>query len=579
MYRSDNPESKSIRFIDQLIDPFKGDWPMFCYQCEQTSRNDGALGCASSIGNCGKTEQTSDLQDLLIYAVKGIAQYDKRARELGAGDDAAAAFILKAMFTTLTNVNFNPANFTQMLQEAAEIRSRVKKAYENAAAAKAVAVETLSGPAAWEIPSEINELMAQSAMASVKKGEAEVGEDVIGLRALILYGAKGVCAYAYHALMLGQEKSDVYAGIEDALDFLANEPTDVDELVGKALALGHTNLTVMEMLDAGNTGNFGTPEPSSVLISPVEGKAILVSGHDMVDLEALLKQTEGTGINVYTHGEMLPAHSYPELKKYKHLAGNYGGAWQDQQTEFADFPGPILMTSNCIIEPAASYRRRIFTAGPVGWPGLRHIENHDYSVLIQAANAMPGFAADSEEKSITIGFGRDAVLGVADKVIDAVKSGDIKHFFLVGGCDGADTGRNYYSDLVEQTPSDTIIMTLGCAKYRFNKQDLGDIGGIPRLLDMGQCNDSYSAIQVAVALADAFECDVNDLPLSLFISWFEQKAAAVLLTLLALNIKGIHLGPTLPAFITPAVLDVLVEAFDIKANGSPEADLAEALAA
>ncbi len=552
---------------------------MFCYQCEQTARNDGAPGCASSIGNCGKTEQTSDLQDLLIYAVKGIAQYDKRARELDAGDNAAAAFILKAMFTTLTNVNFNPASFTQMLQEAAQIRERVKKAYENAAAAKAVAAETLSGPAAWDIPSDANALLAQSEIASVKTGEAEVGEDVIGLRALILYGTKGVCAYAYHALMLGQESDEVYAGIEDALDFLANEPGDIDALVGKALALGHLNLKVMEMLDAGNTGKYGMPEPSTVRVTPVAGKAILVSGHDMVDLEALLKQTEGTGINVYTHGEMLPAHSYPELKKYSHLAGNFGGAWQDQQTDFANFPGPILMTSNCIIEPAASYRRRIFTTGPVGWPGLRHLENHDFSVLVQAANAMPGFAADSEEKTITVGFGRNTVLGVADKIIDAVKAGAIKHFFLVGGCDGADTRRNYYTDLVEQTPDDTVILTLGCAKYRFNKKELGDIGGIPRLLDMGQCNDSYSAIQVAVALADAFECDVNDLPLSLFISWFEQKAAAVLLTLLALNIKGIHLGPTLPAFITPAVLNTLVEAFDIKANTTPEADLAAVLAA
>jgi len=552
---------------------------MFCYQCEQTSRADGVLGCASAVGNCGKDAQTSDLQDLLIHAVKGIAQYAKRARDLGAGSNDAGRFILYAMFTTLTNVNFNPARFTSMLVEAAEIRAAVKKAYEDAAAAQGVAVEELSGPAVWGIPAATNELLAQAEMASVRAGEAEVGEDIVGLRALILYGAKGVCAYAYHALMLDEQSDEVYAALENTMDFLASDPTDVDALVGQALALGHTNLTVMGMLDAGNTGKFGTPEPSAARISPVAGKAILVSGHDMADLAALLEQTEGTGINVYTHGEMLPAHSYPELKKYAHLAGNYGGAWQDQQREFANFPGPILMTSNCIIEPAASYRRRIFTAGPVGWPGLRHIENHDFSTLIQAANAMPGFAADAEEETITVGFGRDAVLGVADVVIDAVKAGAIKHFFLVGGCDGAASGRNYYSDLVDQTPKDSVILTLGCAKYRFNKKDHGDISGIPRLLDMGQCNDSYSAIQVAVALSKAFECEVNELPLSLFVSWFEQKAAAVLLTLLALNIKGITLGPTLPAFITPPVLNTLVEAFDIKANTTPEADLAAALAA
>jgi len=552
---------------------------MFCYQCEQTARTEDSLGCSTAVGNCGKTEQTSDLQDLLIHALKGIAQYDKRARALGAGDNAAGAFILEGMFTTLTNVNFSPIRFTQMLQESAQIRDRVKKAYEDAATAKGVEIETLSGPAVWEISNNSSELLAQASVAAVDAGLSDVGEDIIGLRALVLYGSKGVAAYAHHALMLGQEDDEVYAGLEEALDLLANDPSDINTLVAQALALGHLNLKVMGMLDAGNTGNFGTPEPSAARVSPVAGKAILVSGHDMADLAALLKQTEGTGVNVYTHGEMLPAHSYPELKKYSHLVGNFGGAWQDQQTDFANFPGPILMTSNCIIEPKPLYRRRIFTAGPVGWPGVRHIENHDFSVLIQAAKAMPGFAEDAPEKNITVGFGRDAVLGVADTVIGAVKSGDIKHFFLVGGCDGAVTGRNYYTDLVEQTPKDTVILTLGCAKYRFNDQELGDIGGIPRLLDLGQCNDSYSAIQIAVALAGAFECGVNDLPLSLFVSWFEQKAAAVLLSLLALDIKGIHLGPTLPAFITPAVLNVLVETFDIRANTTPEADLAAALAA
>ena len=542
---------------------------MFCYQCEQTARTDGQAGCASDRGNCGKDAQTSDLQDLLIHALKGISQYNVAARANGAGDNAATQFVMKAMFTTLTNVNFNPARFTQMIDEAKQIRERVKVAAGGA---------DLDGPAAWDIPSSPGELLAQAEMAAVRAGEADVGEDIIGLRALILYGAKGVCAYAYHALMLDQDSDDVYAGIDEAMAFLASDPTDVDALVGTALGLGTLNLKVMELLDAGNTGKFGAPEPSAARVTPKAGKAILVSGHDMADLAALLEQTQGTGVNVYTHGEMLPAHSYPELKKYDHLVGNLGGAWQDQQTDFAEFPGPILMTSNCLIEPQPSYRGRIFTTGPVGWPGLQHFNDHsNFSTLIQAAQALPGFDADGEDKSITVGFGRDAVLGVADVVIDAVKAGAIKHFFLVGGCDGAAAGRNYYSDFVAQTPDDTVVLTLGCAKYRFNDQDLGDIGGVPRLLDMGQCNDSYSAIQVASALAGAFECEVNDLPLSLIVSWFEQKAAAVLLTLLALGIKDIRLGPSLPGFITPAVLDKLVEAFEIKPISTPEADLATIL--
>ena len=548
---------------------------MFCYQCEQTARVDGVAGCATDKGNCGKDAQTSDLQDLLIHALKGVSQYNVLARSVGAGDNAATAFVMKGMFSTLTNVNFNPARFTQMIDEATTVRARVKAAYEAAAGANA---QTVEGPGAWAIPTNPGDLLAQAEMAAVRAGEAEVGEDIVSLRSLILYGAKGVCAYAHHALMLGQEDDTVYAGIDASMDYLASNPTDIDALVGQALGLGTLNFKVMEMQDTGHKEKFGTPEPSQARTTPVAGKAILVSGHDMVDLEALLKQTEGTGVNVYTHGEMLPAHSYPALKKYDHLVANYAGAWQEQQTDFANFPGPVLMTSNCIIEPQASYRGRIFTTGPVGWPGLRHFEDHsDFSTLIQAAQALPGFTESGEDKSITVGFGHDAVLGVADVVIDAVKSGAIKHFFLVGGCDGADKDRTYYSDFVSQTPDDTVILTLGCAKYRFNDQDLGDIGGIPRLLDMGQCNDSYSAIQVASALAGAFECGVNDLPLSLNVSWFEQKAAAVLLTLLSLGIKDIYLGPTLPGFITPAVLGKLVEAFDLKPVSTPEADLAAML--
>ncbi len=327
------------------------------------------------------------------------------------------------------------------------------------------------------------------------------------------------------------------------------------------------------MLDAANTGSFGSPVPTPVRVTPVVGKAILVSGHDLHDLEKILVATEGTGINVYTHGELLPAHGYPGLHRHAHLVGNYGGAWQDQQRDFTAFPGPIVMTSNCLIEPQPAYRNRIFTTGPVGWPGIRHVDTADLALVIKAAQALPGFTVDVPSETVTTGFGRDAVLSVADKVIEAVKSGAIKRFLLIGGCDGAAPGRNYYTDVADHAPDDTVLMTLGCNKYRFNDHDFGDIGGIPRLLDIGQCNDSYSAVQIALALADAFDCGVNDLPLSLFVSWFEQKAAAVLLTLLSLGIRNIRLGPTLPAFVTPNVLNVLVEKFNLMPIRTAEADL------
>ena len=336
-------------------------------------------------------------------------------------------------------------------------------------------------------------------------------------------------------------------------------------------------LTALSLLDSAHDANFGTPEPTVVRMTPITGKAILVSGHDIKDLEMILKQTEGKNINVYTHGELLPANSYPKIKAYAHLAGNYGGAWQNQQDEFADFPGPILMTSNCLIEPKPEYKDRIFTTGPVGWPGLPHIEDGDFSAIVDAALAAPGFKEDMEEKTITIGFGHKTVISVADKVIDAVKTGAVKHFFVIGGCDGAKTGRNYFTEFAAAVPEDCMILTLGCGKYRFNDQDFGTIGGIPRLLDLGQCNDSYSAVQIALALANAFECGVNDLPLTLVVSWFEQKAVAVLLTLLHLGIKNIHLGPTLPAFVSPNVLQILVDKFDLKPTGVAEEDLQAAL--
>lgn len=551
---------------------------MYCYQCEQTDRTGARPGCASAKGNCGKDATTADLQDLLVHAVKGVAQYGAIARAAGKPDRDADRFVLYAIFTTLTNVNFHAARFVTLLREAAQTRDRVKAACEAHARAAGTIVPAPQGPATWQPAADLTGLLEQAASVGVDKGLDTVGADIVGLRALVLYGLKGVCAYAHHARVLGYERDDIYEGVEAALAFLASDPDDVNALLTQALELGRLNLTVMELLDSANTGRFGAQQPTAVRVSPVAGKAILVSGHDLGDLHALLEQTAGTGIHVYTHGEMLPAHAYPMLKAFPHLVGNYGGAWQDQQSDFAHFPGPILMTSNCIIEPMPQYRQRIFTTGPVGWPGVRHLEHHDFSMLIRAAQALPGFPATAPEETITVGFGRHAVLGVADQVVEAVKAGQIRHFFLIGGCDGAAPGRNYYTEFAEQAPGDTVVMTLGCNKYRFNRHAFGDIGGIPRLLDVGQCNDSYSAIRIATALADAFECGVNDLPLSLVISWFEQKAAAVLLTLLALGLRNIRLGPTLPAFITPGVLAVLVEQFGIQPIGDAGSDLAASLA-
>jgi hydroxylamine reductase len=550
---------------------------MFCYQCEQTDRSNAVSGCATAKGMCGKDATTSDLQDLLIHGVKGIAQYAKRARALNAPDNAAGDFILYAMFTTLTNVNFNATRFVTMILQAAQIRDRVKESYIRAALVNGKTPEQLTGPASWQPAADMDGMLKQAVGVGINAGLEQVGPDIIGLRSLVLYGLKGVCAYAHHAYVLGKESDEIYAGVEDALDFLSTDPTDAEALLNQAMTLGTLNLAVMALLDEANTGNFGAQQPTQVRVTPIKGKAILVSGHDLGDLAALLEQTQGTGINIYTHGEMLPAHAYPKLKAYPHLAGNYGGAWQDQQREFAEFPGPILMTSNCIIEPQPQYRQRIFSAGPVGWPGVRHISDKNFAPLIQAANALPGFKDDAAEKTITVGFGRDAVLGVADQVIDAVKSGAIRHFFLIGGCDGAAPGRNYYTEFAEQAPEDTVVMTLGCNKYRFNQHDFGDIGGIPRLLDLGQCNDTYSAIKIATALAGAFECGVNELPLSLIVSWFEQKAAAVLLTLLALGIRNIRLGPTLPAFLTPNLVQVLVDKFGLMPITNAPADIEAAL--
>ncbi len=552
---------------------------MFCFQCEQTNRTETAAGCATTKGVCGKDAVTADLQDLLIHQLKGIAQYRTRLAALGGSDPAADSFVLFAMFTTLTNVNFNRARFVALIAEAATVRDRLRAAYAAARHAAGQLPEVPDGPAGFVPADTLPGLLAQAGAVGVRAGIETVGADVIGLRALLLYGLKGVAAYAHHAEVLGQRRDAIGDGIARALDVLAGDPTDLDALLAEVLALGRCNFVAMEALDAANTGTFGTPAPAPVRTTPVAGKAILVSGHDLRDLAAILEATRDTGINVYTHGELLPAHGYPKLRAHPHLAGNYGGAWQNQQNEFAAFPGPIVMTSNCLIEPQAAYRNRIFTAGPVGWPGLRHIDNGDFGIVVQAARALPGFAATAPEQTITVGFGRDAVLGVAGQVIEAVKSGALKHFFLIGGCDGAAPGRNYYTEFAEAVPADSMVLTLGCGKYRFNTHDFGTVAGLPRLLDIGQCNDTYSALVIAQALAGAFGCGVNELPLSLIVSWFEQKAAAVFLTLLALGVRNVRLGPTLPVFLTPALLDVLVNRFGIQPITTAEADIAAALAA
>ena len=542
---------------------------MFCYQCEQTTRGTGCTDFAV----CGKDESSAVLQDLLIHIAKGVSQYAHRAGKLGSRDRVVDIFIVEALFTTVTNVNFDPLRIQAVLNRGVKVREAAADLYRAAASRAGVEVESVSGPALWVPALSIPELVAQGDAISLPNRRDRVGADLAGLQELLLYGVKGTAAYADHARVLGHESEETFAFFHEAMDYLAQDNPTVDALLGLSLKCGEINLKVMAMLDTAHTDAYGHPVPTPVRVEPVKGKAILVSGHDLKDLEELLKQTEGKGINIYTHGEMLPAHGYPKLKAFKHLVGNYGGAWQDQKDEFADFPGAILMTTNCIQEPQTSYKGRIMTSGRVAWPGVRHIGNGDFTPLIEAALSAPGFEADGSDKTILVGFGHHAVLGVADKVIDAVKTGAIRHFFLIGGCDGAKSGRDYYTEMAESVPKDCVILTLACGKYRFNKLDFGTIGGIPRLLDMGQCNDAYSAVQVAVALSKAFKCGVNDLPLSLMISWYEQKAVAVLLTLLYLGIKNIRLGPSLPAFVTPTVLNVLVQKFNLMPNGRVDADL------
>jgi hydroxylamine reductase len=547
---------------------------MFCYQCEQTSKGEGC----QTLGVCGKDETTATLQDLLIHVIKGVAMYAHRAAKLGASDPEIDAFTIKAIFSTLTNVNFDPDRLVELIHEAITTRDTARDMYERASVMAGIAPAYLGGPAAW-IPAESLEgLLAQGQQTLLPVRFLAEGKEIANLQELVLYGLKGVAAYAAHALALGAGDPVAYGKIHEVLDFLTQPAPKAEELLANALAVGELNYRVMEILDKAHTETFGHPVPSKVRLHARKGKAILVSGHDLHDLYALLEQTKGLGIQIYTHGEMLPAHGYPKLKAYEHLAGNYGGAWTDQADEFAEFPGAILMTSNCIQEPKLKYKDRIFTSGAVAWPGVLHIADQDFGPVIEAALQAPGYAEDGSGEEITVGFGHNAVLSVAGKVIDAVKAGAIRHFFLIGGCDGARSGRSYYTELAESIPADCLILTLACGKFRFNKLDFGEIGGLPRLLDIGQCNDTYSALQIALALAKAFECGVNDLPLSLVLSWYEQKAVAVLLTLLHLGVRNIRIGPTLPAFLSPGVIELLHEKFNLMAIGAPEEDLAAMLA-
>jgi hydroxylamine reductase len=537
---------------------------MFCYQCEQTAKGEGC----TKIGVCGKQPEVAALQDLLIYALKGLSQFAVEGRKVGISDSAANKFTCEATFSTLTNVDFDPDRLVSLIQQTVKLREDLKGKVQ-AAGGK---VDFSEGPAVFKPESTLEGLVSQGEKVGIH-ADSTLDKDIHALQWTLTFGIKGVCAYADHARILGQEDDAVYAFIHEGLAATLNPSLGLNDWVGLVLKCGEINLRAMELLDAANTGTYGHPVPTTVPLGAKKGKAILVSGHDLKDLEEVLKQSEGKGIYVYTHGEMLPTHAYPGLKKYPHFYGHYGTAWQNQGREFAEFPGAILMTTNCIQKPKESYQGNIFTTGLVGMPGVVHLKDKNFAPLIEKALSLPGFTEDVNGKQVTCGFGRNAVLGVAGTVIEAVKSKAIRHFFLVAGCDGAKPGRNYYTNFVEMAPKDTVILTLACGKFRFFDKDLGNIGGIPRLLDIGQCNDAYSAIQIAVALAKAFDIGVNDLPLSMILSWYEQKAVAILLTLLFLGIKDIRLGPSLPAFITPNVLDVLVKNFNIMPITTPEEDL------
>ncbi len=537
---------------------------MFCFQCEQTAKGEGC----TKVGVCGKQPEVAVLQDLLIYATKGLALVAVEGRKVGLVDSEVNIFTCEALYSTFTNVNFDPERFVPLINRTVELRDSLK---ERVAAAGGK-VDFPDGPTNFTPEPSMEEMVTQGETVGVKS-DPDIDPDILSLRETLVYGTKGASAYLDHAHILGKEDEFVYGFIHEALTATLNQDLTAEDYVGLVLRSGEANLRAMELLDDANTSAYGHPVPTEVPLGAKKGKAILVSGHCLRDLEFILKQTEDKSIYVYTHGEMLPCHGYPELKKYPHFYGHYGTAWHNQKKEFAQFPGAIVMTTNCLQRPGKSYQDNIFTTGLVGWPGIAHIADKDFTPVIERALAMQGFTEDVNGRKVMAGFGRNAVLSVADKVIEAVKSGAIRHFFLVGGCDGAKPERSYYTEFVEKVPDDCVVLTLACGKFRFFDQDLGDIGGIPRLMDIGQCNDAYSAIQIALALAEAFNVEVNDLPLSMILSWYEQKAVAILLTLLHLGIKDIRLGPSLPAFLSSNVLDILVQNFDIKPITTPDEDL------
>jgi hydroxylamine reductase len=535
---------------------------MFCNQCEQTAK-----GFACTVrGVCGKTHETDVLQDLLIYTCAGLAEVALLAEEKGVKKPEVDFFLMEAMFSTLTNVDFDPERIRDYIEKAVELRESLKKEAN---------IQTDSPISNFKPAKSMEELIKQGEEREIEPTVfREEGEDVGSLKLTILYALKGIAAYAYHAEKLGVRNEEVYKSFKELLvNIFKDKTSDLKTWVDRALEAGRLNLLTMEALDRAHTSAFGHPQPTKVSLGAKKGKAILVSGHDLKDLYELLKQTEGKGIYVYTHGEMLPAHGYPELKRFPHLAGHYGTAWQNQQKEFEAFPGPIVMTTNCLMPPKDSYKDRVFTLGPVGYPGVKHLPNEDFTPVIEMALAMEGFKEDIPGKEVMTGFARNAVLSVADKIIDLVKAGKIRHFFLVGGCDGAKPVRNYYTEFVEKVPEDCLILTLACGKFRFFDKDLGAIEGIPRLIDMGQCNDAYSAIQVALALSQAFGVSVNELPLSLILSWYEQKAVAILLTLLYLGIKNMRLGPSMPGFLSKNVANFIAQNYNLKPITTPDEDL------
>lgn len=542
------------------------EYPMFCYQCEQTA---GGKGC-TKMGVCGKTPEVANLQDLLIFQLKGISCYANELIKKGENvDKSIIAFIEDCLFTTLTNVNFDADNHVKLLRESQKIKDDLKK--------KVGKIKNDTPHVTYTLRETKAEMLEDSKIAGIMYDQ-DLDPDIRSLRQTIVYGLKGISAYGHQARYLGYYDDQVDNFYVRALEATTDDSLSVEELIRWTMRTGDMSIAVMKKLDEANNEVYEHPSPHKVDVKIKKGPFIIVSGHDLRDLEQLLEQTEGKGINIYTHGEMLPSHGYPGLKKYPHLIGNYGGAWQDQQKEFDGIPGCILMTTNCLMRPRETYKDRIFTTNVVGWDGVINIPKgkdgkKDFTPIIEKALELGGFEEDQEPHEITVGFGHHATLSNAEAIVEAVKDGKIRHFFLIGGCDGARLGRNYYTEFAKKVPDDCIILTLACGKYRFNKLDFGEVAGLPRLLDVGQCNDAYSAVRIATALADAFGTDVNGLPLSFIISWYEQKAVADLLALLSLGVKGIFLGPTLPAFLSPNVLQYLVDTFNLRPISTAEDDL------